>query len=120
MLHVFRIYVMNMETCTIFRERFFYRAGRGKSADLQGGAKQQVHIRFFSRLMTKNIGKLFKHFHGVRRAASFSQGQVPHHGASIRGGNGEDEDVPHTHLQDVPKQRKTFRVFSKFFVPVSK
>ena len=41
-----------------FERAFSYRAGRGKSADLQGGAKQQVHIRFFSRLMAKNIGKL--------------------------------------------------------------
>ena len=97
-----------------FERAFSYRAGRGKSADLQVGAKQQVHIRFFSRLMAKNIGKLFKHFHGAGQAASFSHGQVPHLRASIRGGNGEDEEVPHTHLQGVQKQRKTYGVFSKF------
>ena len=39
-----------------FERAFSYRAGRGKSADLRGGAKQQVNIKFFSRLMTKNIG----------------------------------------------------------------
>ena len=60
-----------------FERAFFYRAGRGKSADIQGGAKQQVHIRFFSRLMTKNIGKLFQAFPRGRAGRLFFLGAGP-------------------------------------------
>ena len=105
------MYVMNMETCTILRELFPTERGGAKAQIFRGG-KTASKYQILQQVNDKKIlAHCLKHFHGVRQAASFSQGQVPHHGASIRGGNGEDEDVPHTHLQGVPKHRKTYRVF---------